>query len=111
MDTPVRESREITTAGGHKLKLKTYITGREFQEIQSVYLKDAKLNMIGKEMQFQGFNPSSEFEATKKLIELTVISLDDMSEGVTDRVLDLPYKDYQEVVAALEEMSGKKKAE
>ncbi len=108
MDTK-RETKEITTSGNHKVVIKTYATGREFNEIQNCYLKDAKLNVIGGVTKIEGFSPTSEFEATKKTLELLVVSLDGIAENLVDRILDLRVDDYNEIVEALKEVSGQKK--
>ena len=106
-----RPTKEIITTNKHKIVYYEYATGRDYNAIQEVYLKDAKLNMIGKDVRIEGFNPNAENEANKIMFSLLVVSVDDQNEGVADKILDLPVIDYNEVIAALNEISGKKKIE
>ena len=110
MDTN-RETKMIKTSGGHEVVLKTYATGREVGVIQSVYAGAAKMKMVGKEVVLDGFDATVEERAIAKTIELLVVSLDGKTENIVERIGDLPYKEYDEVIAALGEISGKKKAE
>jgi hypothetical protein len=92
---------------------KAYITGREFNDIQSVYLGAAKVRMLGKDVQFDGFDPTTELAASNKMVELMVVSVKgpgvDPATSLLDQVLDLPASDYQEVIDVLSVASGKKK--
>lgn len=110
MDTK-RETKEVKTSGGHTAVIKTYATGREFNEIQGVYLKSAQVNIINGQPAISGLSAETEMEASKKMIEMLVVMLDDSDENLVDRVLDLPLTDYNEVIEALSEISGKKKKE
>lgn len=109
MDTK-RETAELKTKGGHVIVHKTYLTGREFNEIQAVLMKDIKIDAIGATPTVQGFNASAIEESNKKMLELLVVSVDGKTENVADTILDLPYQETQEVVDALDAISGKKKA-
>jgi ABC-type uncharacterized transport system YnjBCD permease subunit len=40
-----RETKEFTTPGGHKVVLRTYLTGREAGELKSVMFSALKMNM------------------------------------------------------------------
>lgn len=109
-----RATRKFTTSGKHEVTIYTYLTGREFNEIQGVLIKDVKVSAIGQDAKIDGFNPAAVDEANKKLIELAVVSITgegiDSSKSVADLVLDLPYQETQEVMDVLDELSGKKKA-
>lgn len=104
-----RETKELKTSRGHTIVYKAYCTGREFNEIEQVYLTGAKVNMIGKEVHVDSFSPTIQQDADKKAIETLVVSLDGQAASVVDRVLDLPHDEYLEVVDALGVVSGKKK--
>ena len=104
-----RPTKEFTTTEGVKIVAKTYLTGREANEIESVYTKDAKVNMSGGDVKVDGFNPNSTFEATKKTIELLVVSVNGSIENVVDTVLDLPKSQFDEIVSFLNSLTDKKK--
>lgn len=96
--------------GEHTLVIKTYATGREANEIEQVLLSGAKVNMIGGAMAVESFSPSIQQDANRKAVELLVVSLDGDANSVLERVLDLPNALYLEVIEALNEALGKKKA-
>lgn len=103
-----RETKEFKTSGGHTIVHKTYATGREYNEIQSIYLKDAKVNVIGGVTKIEGFSANTDYDSNKKAIELLVVSVDGETNGYVEKVLDLPIKEFNEVVDLLNELMGKK---
>lgn len=125
MSTTERETKTITTPGGHTVELKSYITGREQRAINDVFLSGAKLGVTGGEAQVQGMELSLMSKAEDMTLKTVVISLDghkdgdsvDNGEGGTrifnllDELLDLPGKDFTFVVEAINEVTGGKKKE
>lgn len=111
METSQRPTREITTKGGHRVVLKTYATGRESAEIQAVFMRSAKYHLEGNEMKMDGFDPSVTIEANGKSFELLVVSVDGETDDIENRVYNLPTEDCDDVLAAIEEATGKKKTE
>lgn len=109
MDTKQRETKEIKV-GEHTVVIKTYCTGREANEIEQVYLAGTKVSMVGTTPTVDGFSPTVEQDANKKAIEVLVVSLDGTNDDLVNRILDLPNTEYVQIVAALGEISGKKKA-
>lgn len=103
-----RETKTFETSKGNKVVHYTYLRGRDANAIQACYTKGAQVNMTGQDVRVEGFNPNAEEEATKKTIEILVVSVNGSSEKVVDDVLDLPVDEYHEVVAALNELSKKK---
>jgi len=104
-----RETKEFTTSGGNVIVYKTYLTGREATEIEKVYLKDAKVNLIGQDVKIDGVSPTIEYEAREKMLEMFLVSLNGNTENVKDLVLDLPDVEYQEITTFINELSAKKK--
>jgi len=105
-----RETVELKTSGGHSVVHKTWLSGREFNQIESVYLAAANMQ-IGEDgkPKMGTINPNIEMDASKKLIEVSVVSVDSKTESLVDTVLDLPVEEYNEVISALKKISGKKK--
>lgn len=114
MENNKRPTKEVEI-GGHKIVLKTYATGREFNEIQSVYLRSAKVNMVGSTPQMAGFTAEVSLEADKKGLEMIVVSVDGKTEfneegkvtKLADFILDLPADIYQQVMSAVNEVLKK----
>ena len=104
-----RQTKEITTKGGHKIVFKEWITGREKRQITDIFLRDIEMKQKGGEQEFVGLKGSVAAEAEEKAIEIVVISVDGKTEKVVDAVLDLPSNDYDEVNAAINEITQPEK--
>lgn len=111
MENSSRPTLDFATGSGAKLVLYTYITGREFNEIQGTYMDNAKITLVNGQPQVEGFDPKSDERATAKLIEKAVVSVNGVTENVLELVMNLPSTDYLEIVEKLNEISGKKKLE
>lgn len=110
METKERETKEFTTKGGHIIVYKTYLTGRESNEIQKVLLKDVKLEVGTTGQNISGFNANNVAELNNKTIELLVVSVDGKKEKVLDIILDdMPSSDYTEIIAELNKATEEKK--
>lgn len=104
-----RETKPIEV-GAHKLTIKTYLTGREHNELERVYLAGTKAKMVNNEVVLDSFSPTIEEDSQMKAIELLVVDLDGDASDILNRVLDLPKNEYLRIVAELGEVTGKKKA-
>lgn len=107
-----RENKEITTPSGVKIVIKTYLTGREYREVEGVFLRQAKINTSGE--QSGEFDGSIIKIAEDKMIEQSVISIDGKPEDILNRALELKNLDFSFLVKELNEMKygdleGKKK--
>lgn len=111
MDNKERPQSEFTTKNGHKIVVKDYITGREQNEIQASYLKDANVKIVDGKPQVENFDITADDKAKSLLMTLMIISVDGVTENVADLVLDLRNEDYEEVIEMLNEKTGKKKSE
>lgn len=111
METKTRETKEFTTKGGTVIVHKTYLTGREMNEVQKVLLKNVTVDIKGASQSVQGFEASSITELNNKTIEMMVVSVNGISDKVIDTILDLPNEEYSEVIEKLNEITGAKKKE
>jgi len=97
-----RETKEITTPAGHRVVLRTYLTGREANELKAVMFSALKMNI--EDAQSGKVNVSDVpgtflIEQEKKALEFLLVSVDD--ENTTDplkKLLDLPSTEYEAVV-------------
>ncbi len=106
-----RPTRDFETSGGHKIKIVTFATGRDFNAIQETYLEGAKVQMVAGTVAVDGFNVSADFKAKEKAIELFIVSIDDDTADIVNRVMDLPYNEVAEIHTELNELTSKKKLE
>ena len=111
MDNKERPTIEFKTQNGHVVVIREYITGREANEIQQSYLKDAKVQIVNGAPQIEDFDVTADDKAKRLMLEKMVVSVDGVAENVADLVLDLRNEDYEEIVELLNEKTGKKKSE
>lgn len=104
-----RETKSLKTTRGTDVVFKAWISGKEFNSIQSVYLKSAKMSVIDGKPVIQDFSPNVEEDATNKLIEVMVVSVNGKNENLVNVVSDLPVDEYNEIVSALKDITDKKK--
>src|ERR1700710_912295 len=99
-----RETREITTTGGHKVVLKTYLTGQEDNSLTSVLYGDLKMSV--EDMQ-SGITSVKDIPATfvvkqeEKAIELLVVSVDGVTDNAAQTVLNFPKLEYQSFIVEI----------
>ena len=98
-----RETKNITTPGNHIVVLKTYLTGREVNDI-----KRALFGAVSVERGEDGkpvvphYPLALALDREKKLLEYTVVSIDSATENAADKVQDLVSTDYKFVVGEAE---------
>lgn len=101
---PSRPTREFKTSGGHTLVLNEYITGAENWNIRDIYIRARKSEDTD--------GPTTDRLAEGEAFKAVIVSLDNSTEDIVQRVFSLPLPDYQEVVAAVTPIvEGKKKPE
>jgi hypothetical protein len=99
-----RETREFTTPGGHKVVLRTYLTGQEDNELTSVLYGDLKMSV--EDMQ-KGIASVKDVPGTfivkqeEKAVELLVVSVDGINDNAAQTVLNLPMLEYKAIVAEI----------
>lgn len=112
--TPERPKRTIKTSGGHEVVLYDYITGREQRTLQEIFLRNVEVNRVtqsdGKpDAALSGFNVAAISEAQDTAFGILIVSLDGSEEAIVDRVLGLPAREYEEVVAVINDITDPKK--
>jgi hypothetical protein len=98
---PERETREFTTPGGHKVVLRSYLTGREATELKAVMFSALKMNM--EDAQSGKVNVSDVpgtflVEQERKALGFLLVSVDGDTAPPVDKLLDLPSPEYEAVV-------------
>lgn len=104
-----RETTIIETPNGHKVELKTYITGREKRYIESAFFRDIEMTQTGGEQSIKGLKGAAIEEAQNKTIETVVVALDGAGNDILNRVLDFPQEDFDTVIAAINDITASKK--
>lgn len=106
-----RETKELTTPKQKaKVVIYTYLTGREFEYAQAPLLEAMAIRpegVKGENMRFGNIDVNKVQEATHRLIEKHVVSVDGKKEKALDAILDMHNDDYQFVVESLQDLSKK----
>ena len=89
-------TKEITTAGGKKIVIKTFITYGDHLKLVDIYGEDT----LSKNEKFR--------KADKTGAELVLVSIDGETEGLYEKYLALPLADATEVADALKEVLNPK---
>lgn len=95
-----RETREFITPAGRTVILRTYLTGREANELKSVMYSALKMNM--EDAQSGKVNVSDVpgtflVEQEHKALVFLVVSVDGDTTAPVDKLLDLPASEYDAV--------------
>ena len=92
----MRTTKEIITLiDKHKVVIYDYVTGREIEEIEDIFMEDSK---EGEKSQVR--------RSAHKSIEMLVISVDDKPTKVLDRILDFKREDYRVIINAITDIVG-----
>jgi len=108
-----RETKIVTSPSGHKVELKTYITGRELEAIENVLYNGIKTsaiidNELNKKASVKLDTENFLIEQTHKTIEMVIVSIDEQKENIVERTLDLKKDDYIFIIAEIEKVTNDK---
>lgn len=82
-----RPTRKFTSTAGNVFVLNDYITGNDNWDIRAVYMqKDKEPGELAR-------------EAEKTAFSKVVVSVNDDTENVADKIMELPLSEYNEVAA------------
>jgi len=96
-----RETKEIKTPiDGHKVEIKTYITGREQEQIDDILYRQLKVS-AGTSVNVKELEASFITDQTHKLIEIMIVAVNDKKEKILDTILDMKRDDYKFVLVEL----------
>jgi hypothetical protein len=99
------EDRTVKTPNGHSVVLKGYLTGADAERIQEPILTAGGESLAGGAMKIDG---KALLESRHKLLEVAVKSLDDSSENIVQRALELPRDDYEFILAEADKVASAK---
>ena len=96
-----RATQPFITSGAHTIVLKSYLTGREANQLKALMYGAVKMSMEDAQ---SGKTKISEVsgaflaEQEQKALELLVVSFDGSTENPIAKLLDLPSTEYEEVM-------------
>lgn len=109
-----RETKEFTTPAGHKIVLRTYLTGREASEIKSAMFGALKMNMGDAEsgkVNISDLPGSFLIEQERKALGFLLVSIDGDATAPIDILLELPSSEYDAVVKEVNTIQNPTKPE
>jgi len=104
-----RETREFATPAGHKVVLRTYLTGREANELKSVMYSALKMNMAdaqGGKVNVSDVPGTFLIEQEKKALSFLLVSVDGETHEPVERLLELPSSEYEAVVKEVNQIQN-----
>lgn len=104
-----RDTKIITTPAGHTVVLKSYLTGREANELKGVMFSALKMNIedaqSGK-INIGDVSGSFLVDQEQKAMSLVLVSLDGSADNALERLLDLPSSEYDAVKAEVDKITN-----
>lgn len=92
-----RETKEITTTGGHKVVFKSYLSGRESNAAKAVLFAGVNVEPGEKPK----VNLANIGTHERKVLEMLVVSFDGVTEAPLEKLEDLPSDEYDAAVDAI----------
>lgn len=100
-----RETIKLTTPKGKPFEIIPYLTAKERNELRNVYLSEMTAEIDTKnpeESKVNTINGTVYAKQEYKLVQLGVMSFDDSSENVLDRLLEESPEEYDFVIRELD---------
>lgn len=99
-----RETKTITTSGGHTVVFKSYLTGKENNEIKAELFKGVQMQGDAGEKPKIPLANVLPFE--RKQLEAVVVSFDGSTDGALDALENLPSAEYDAAVVEIKKEAG-----
>src|ERR1700676_3286885 len=104
-----RETREFTTPAGHKALLRTYLTGREANELKAVMFSALKMNIEDAQSGKVNVNdvPGTFLvEQETTTLGFLLVSIDGDAADPVAKLLDFPSTEYDAVKAEVDKITS-----
>lgn len=110
--TPTNEREtKVLEVGTHKVKVHTYVTGRELRNIEAALYDDMQIKQKGAEQEVSGISGKVLQARQDAQILAVVVEFDGVKENIIDAILDLPGTEYATVIEYVKSLTEPKKAE
>lgn len=98
-----------TPIGKHKIEIKSWITGKDRRILRSVYLNASEIEITGDQPEIKGLSGKLIEEMENKAIEIVIVSIDEIKEGILDKILEMHEDDYEFVMKEINQITAEKK--
>lgn len=102
-----RDTKEFTTPAGHKVVLRTYLTGKESNDLKAIMYADLKINASDASNGKVGLSdiPAAFMIAQeKKAMEYLIVSVDDNATSPVALLEEMPETEYAAVAAEVQKI-------
>lgn len=99
-----RETKTLLTSNNHTVVIKTYLTGKESNEIKSELFKGVTAS--GEPGEKPKIPMSLILPYERKQLETLIVSFDGNTENAIDALENLPENEYADIVATIKKESG-----
>ena len=89
--------------------IKSYATAQETNNIQQVYFKGQKVDIVGEKPTLNDVNTNVQFDVENEMIKQLVVSMNDKTEGIVEACLELPNDQWNELIEYIDSLIAKKK--
>lgn len=95
-----RETRKFNTPSGIEIEIKTYLTGGEQRQIDSILIDNMEVNVETKTTQLPNKKSKAEiiYQQENKLIELMVVGIAGNKENIIEKILAMKTADYNFII-------------
>lgn len=100
-----RETKTVTTPGGHQVVIKSYMTAREANTLKEAIWGNTSINFSGETPQLGEMSGKILLDQEKKTLELMVVSVDGQADKVVDCLEELNQDDYYFVLSEVNNAS------
>lgn len=103
-----RETRQIKTPiGGQTVVIKAWLTGLEKRKVQNVFLEAMQIEgVVAGEKPNVKLTPEIADKAQDIAFETVIISIDDKTDNLAQRVLEMRSQDYDFVVSEINKVTS-----
>ena len=102
-----RETREFTTPAGNKIVLRTYLTGKESNELKAIMYADLKINAAdaadGK-VSLADIPAAFMIAQESKAVQFLVVSVNGDTSAPVAKLEELPESEYNAVLAEVQKI-------
>lgn len=96
-----RETIELATTSGKKVTIKSYLTGRESNELKRALYASVNITPgaeAGEKAKVDKIPLTAEVDREEKMLDMTIISFEGSTENPAEKIKDLPNEEYRDIV-------------
>lgn len=101
----MQREKNVLNIQGHDVEMNSYLTGKENRDYQTILMSAMKIDQ-DQNIDASNINPETFFKAQDFLIKTVVVSFDNDTERVAERILELKATISNEIIAEVSKIAG-----